>query len=791
MSKSRFVLKPARVGGGASSDLTRYIAKSKLDRQREGDRDRPLFTEQRDDLTFWEARKWLSITGGALPREDVLHYVLSFERPEDYENLGKDDRERSVAVRAYLRRSLSQAAREIGVEGWRWTAGIHLNKPHPHVHILFNKNAVSRRTGELVRVEKLSTPLVAHYRERADGAREFDYGTIINSFAADVDAPLRARAQERTHDDRGGRQLGEKEAHRTRLGDRVLLGESMWARHLVERLERETEALKVYGDKRRFRLFDPTHGRVRQVSAHDIRRRAEAEAHHSISGVKFSSPTAREEARQQFLDNHLSHHEEALAEHEEKVQERLTRLETRLDQARNNHELLRPHIENLRARYKEKGEPLPVPLLSTEQVGKLQDAGIEARDVARIRALEKIRQSLAAERGTPARDPHERGRLAAQLREAETDFAARAWRERQFEQGFHLTRWEVGDERFSLASVDARLEKERVKTSFVHVGVSAWIPSWKREAQDEMARLQMVRRQVEERISARQKELEGERERAAETVRALREISDGEARSQSGREHQNPPEIIAHVYTRAELDRMESHAHTMRDPRLLMEVHEAHREKYARLSPEKSIPVHKLAAEAEARTFVAELDFRKAQAARAEQAKWGLFTPVAARLQDGSIITGSVCQTEVLSRADAIIRMVEDSPERRGRAGAITHAAALRAAETQATYDAAAAYLATARMIADDYRQELEETGKLAPRPEFSPKDLNRIDLHRAQSASHDERRALQTLLDRSESAFMPTRAGHEREFPSAGDNHLHGEREQKQHAPEPHVHTR
>lgn len=789
MSKSRFVLKPARVGGGASSDLTRYIAKSKLDRQREGDRDRPLFTEQRDDLTFWEARKWLSITGGALPREDVLHYVLSFERPEDYENLGKGDRERAAAVRAYLRRSLAQAARKIGVEGWRWTAGVHLNKPHPHVHILLNKNATSRRTGELVRVEKLPVPLVAHYRERADGEREFDYGMIVNSFAADVDARLRSRAQERTHDDRSGRQLGEKEAHRTRLSDRILLGESMWARHLVERLERETEALKMYGDKRRFRLFDPTHGRVRHVSAHDIRRRAEAEAHRSISGVKFSSAPAREDARQQFLGDYLARHEEALAEHEEKVQERLARLETRLDQARTNHELLRPHVENLRARYKEKGEPLPIPLLSPEQVGKLQDAGIEARDVARIRALEKIRQALAAERGTPARDPRERGRIVAQLREAETDFAARAWHERQFEQGFHLTRWEVGGERFSLASVDARLEKERVKTSFVHVGISALVPSWKREAQDEIARLREVRRHVEEHIKARQKELEGERERAAETVQVLREISDGEARSQSGREPQNLSEIVAPVYTRAELDCMESHAHTMRDPRLLMEVHEARREKNARLAPEKRMPAHKLAAEAEARTFVAELDFRKAQAARAEQARGVRFTPVAARLQDGSIITGSVRQTEVLSRADAIIRMVEDSPERRGRAGAITRAAALRAAETQGAYDAAAAYLAAARMIADDYRQELEETGKLAPRPEFSPKDLNRIDLHRAQSESRDERRALQTLLDRSESAFMPTRAGHERESPSASDNHFHGE--QKQHAPEPHVHTR
>ena len=133
--------------------------------------------------------------------------------------------------------------------------------------------------------------------------REFDYGVIINSFAAEVDARLRDRARERDLPGRGGRQ---REASRERLdnrSDRILLGESMWARHTVEQLERETLALKTHGDKRRFRLFDPTHGRVRRVSAHDIRRRAYAEAQRLVAGVNFSSPEARAHARQQVLED--------------------------------------------------------------------------------------------------------------------------------------------------------------------------------------------------------------------------------------------------------------------------------------------------------------------------------------------------------------------------------------------------------------------------------------------------------------------------------------------------------
>lgn len=77
-----------------------YVAKKDLDRRREGERARPLFTDRDDDLSFWEARQHLSITGGALPREDVMHYILSFEVVTDYERLGSTDAERADEIRA-------------------------------------------------------------------------------------------------------------------------------------------------------------------------------------------------------------------------------------------------------------------------------------------------------------------------------------------------------------------------------------------------------------------------------------------------------------------------------------------------------------------------------------------------------------------------------------------------------------------------------------------------------------------------------------------------------------------
>jgi hypothetical protein len=40
---------------------------------REGRKPRELFTQTADNLTHLTAREWLSITGGALEKRDVLH----------------------------------------------------------------------------------------------------------------------------------------------------------------------------------------------------------------------------------------------------------------------------------------------------------------------------------------------------------------------------------------------------------------------------------------------------------------------------------------------------------------------------------------------------------------------------------------------------------------------------------------------------------------------------------------------------------------------------------------------
>ncbi len=670
------------MSGSGSSDLTRYVAKHDLDRQREGDRARPLFTDRADDLTFWEARKWLSITGGALSRDDVLHYVLSFEDSPDYKNLGNDDRDRATEIRAGLRHAVASAAKKIGVEGWRWVAGIHLNKPHPHIHILLNKNAVSRQTGELTRVAKLLPPLVAHYHEGANNTRKFDYGVIINSFAEQVDARLNARAQERVLIPEKKREATHSKERSSLQSDRILLGESMLARHEMERLSAQTDSLQ----KR-----------------------------------EWKSPEHR------------------------------TRLESRLYEACKNHESLLPHVEALRARYKESDTPLPLPLLSSADVRKMQDGAIERRDAERIRVLEKIRLGLAAERGEAPRDGHERGRLAAQLREVETDKQARDWREKEFQRSYHLIPFNADGKPLSLARIDSQLERERVKISFIHTGIAAYFPSQRQAALGAMERLQLLRRQLEDRIHTRQKELDADREQATATVKVLREISESDSRAPGEISHESRLESILPIYTRAELARMETRAHWMHDAGLLREVHAARRASRARLAPENREPLEALAARSFAHETIAGFDLEEAREARARHAKHGCFTPVSARLADGSIITGSMRQTEIITRAEAIIHTVENTPERRELNVTISRAAAARDSIAQSRFEAVSGYFAAAHSIAEGYRQELARDGKELPAPIFTRSELDRLDLYQTHGTNAQDRHPPSELHDRIE----------------------------------------
>ena len=142
----RAVVKVKPMGGQGASHVARYVAESKLDPGREGGR-RPLFSSRENDLaggddqTYRAANRHLTAGRGAPRKRDLIHFSVSF-REEDFERLGANDDERKGRLREVTREAMAEIAADLDVGAWRWIAGVHLNTPNPHVHIVIHLSLI-------------------------------------------------------------------------------------------------------------------------------------------------------------------------------------------------------------------------------------------------------------------------------------------------------------------------------------------------------------------------------------------------------------------------------------------------------------------------------------------------------------------------------------------------------------------------------------------------------------------------------------------------------------------------
>jgi len=202
----RAVVKVKSMGGKGASRVARYIVESKLDPVREGKR-RPLFSDREDDMaedddrTYRKADQYLSGRGGAPRKCDLIHFSVSF-REEDFERLGAGDEERKDRLREAARGAMAEVQADLNVAGWRWIAGIHLNTPHPHVHIVIHKEVTDRNTALSRRLGNLPKRMLPHSERGTDGKiRSVDGGVAGHFIAAMELAQERAREAERAREE--------------------------------------------------------------------------------------------------------------------------------------------------------------------------------------------------------------------------------------------------------------------------------------------------------------------------------------------------------------------------------------------------------------------------------------------------------------------------------------------------------------------------------------------------------------------------------------------------------------
>ena len=172
-------------GGGGVSRTTRYIAEREKDPTREGPGPRPLFSEDRDGLTYRKADRILDPVDGQPEKDDLMHLSVSFQE-EDFEKLGKDEEERQAGLRRVIREGMKGMAEELNVEGLTWVAGIHRNSENPHAHIVLRNQAVERGAIREKPIGKIRTSLLPH-KQIVDGKEVIVPGKIGDRFLAALD----------------------------------------------------------------------------------------------------------------------------------------------------------------------------------------------------------------------------------------------------------------------------------------------------------------------------------------------------------------------------------------------------------------------------------------------------------------------------------------------------------------------------------------------------------------------------------------------------------------------------
>src|SRR5205807_6500674 len=131
-------------------------------------------------------------------------------------------------------------------------------------------------------------------KRQVSGENRGEHGREAQSNQSDNQSEAKAKAPE-----------DEKERGKT-WKDRYVLGRAMVARGEVERLSSSLSNARNHGDKRRFRVYDESHGRTRRMSEFDIKRRADARAYRHVTEQVILDKTERHQTRQVYFERDVA-----------------------------------------------------------------------------------------------------------------------------------------------------------------------------------------------------------------------------------------------------------------------------------------------------------------------------------------------------------------------------------------------------------------------------------------------------------------------------------------------------
>jgi hypothetical protein len=608
-------------GGGGASRVTRYISEREKDLEREGRGARPLFSEDREGLTYRKADRILDPFTGEPDKNDLLHVTVSVEESE-FDKLGDSENEKQERFREVIREGMKGMAQELNVESLTWVAGIHRNSDNPHAHIVMRNSATDRGSVKEKEIGRLRKSLLPH-KEMQDGREVIVPGRIgekfvtaldkqqqiylnreseqikarqaveqlINRFDSSVRRPERAATEVRSTTERGRHKTETSVEYRATMKSwggaasvttdndhdyRIALGEHLEFSLRLAFAEVWRERAVQHGDTYRFNVVDQTTGEERKISDLDVHRRASARAQR-ISLLNRDD-------REQAYEADLSKHRETLDQLSEARESKIAALGKDIGSLRGTVSKLESNLSSL---YETPGKQQIVPLISRSNLSELQNQAVRLNLTERVSELEKLRIELAREHKAPARTDDEAATLVAQVNVARADLLARSARLDNFEASEHLSPYEVHGERWSLAAIDKQISRRQQDAKFVperaarldlrslaHLNYST---EARQQAAAEIEHLVFVRGEIVREIERQRKPLVEDRELSAQMLDVLEKAYRSEERTRV-REGKEIPEPRYEVH---QMRALESSAELLRDHQLLHEVHEWERSAFA------------------------------------------------------------------------------------------------------------------------------------------------------------------------------------------------------------------
>jgi len=553
--------------------------------------------------------------------------------------------------------------------------------------------------------------------------------------------------------------------------ERFILGRSMVARAEVDRLRSDLNSTRQHGDKRRFRVYDETHGYTRQISEFDIRRRADANASATLRQAQELNPDQRQQLRQTRYDSELQRHAKGIGDHQIIVSKTVHKLEAQLAAAEKEHAQFRPHAQEIQLRCQAEHTPLPVPLLRNSEINKLQDQAIANRNPARVRTLEDIRESLATERAEPTRSDKDIARLDGHLLVARSEQAARQERAHQFERTRHQTRWEINQKKYSLVELDRRISEHEkqarifgtpLKITTLHLS-----PSSRREAATMVTNLKTIRELVVEKIENRRQELTTAVTDAGRMTAILSDIHLKEHDrliKRNGERHEK-------ILSRAEITQLIDHGTLLSDPAMLKHAFILEARYEERLADDKRPSLTTRAARAIGRETLSEIALQQAVGKLDSFTAHKRFTAVPIKDLRGDEQTARLFDFRrprhpLIWLAQRLTESKEHAHLRIETTKAIdSEHERLKDEVTRANH-----CHELTKSMADFHREQLQSFNQPIPEPSFNPKQVIQLELYAVRHPDPLERMRLETLVHRADiAAYSHSRETAKAPEPSSG----------------------